>query len=33
MNRKSLFLGLCLWCMSFVAMGQHRADRQQLTDE
>ena len=32
MNRKSLFLGLCLLCVSFFAMAQHRADRQQLTD-
>ena len=32
MNRKSLFLGLCLLCVSFFAMAQHRTDRQQLTD-
>lgn len=33
MKRKGLLVGLCLLCMSFLAMGQKRADRQQLTDE
>ena len=33
MKRKGLWVGLCLLCMSFLAMGQKRADRQQLTDE